>query len=108
MALQKALKHTSGIDMTYWRIVKVDTDYNVKSGTILVYGYVDKASRDAGNSQLGYKTIRFDDAESNPVFTNYFSIDKINANGKNPIKNGYDYIKSIPDGDFSDAMDIIE
>ena len=114
MALQKTFKHTSGIDMTYWRVVKVDTDYSIQSGTILIYGYLNQASRDAGNGHLGYKTIRFNNNENievpelNKVFDNYFAITKINGSGKNPIKNAYDYLKSMPDGEFSDAVDILE
>jgi len=114
MALQKAIRHTAGLDMTYWRIVKVDTDYNIQSGTILIYGYLDQASRDAGNGHLGYKTIRFSNAENtetpelDKVFDNYFAITKINGSGKNPIKNAYEYVKTIPDGDFLGSTDIIE
>jgi hypothetical protein len=112
MALQKTIRHTTGLDMTYWRIVKVDTDYNVQSGTILIYGYLDQASRDAGNGHLGYKTIRFSNAENvevpelDKVFDNYFAITKISGIDKNSIKNAYDYIKTIPDGDFLDAIDV--
>ena len=114
MALQKAFIHTAGITMDYWRVVKVDTDYNIQSGTILVYGYLNEASRDAGNGHLSYKTIRFDNGENlevpelDKVFDNYFSISKINGSGKNPIKNAYEYLKSIPDGEFSDAIDVLE
>jgi hypothetical protein len=111
MALQKAIRHTAGLDMTYWRIVKVDTDYNIQSGTILIYGYLDQASRDAGNGHFGYKTIRFSNVENtetpelDKVF-DYFAITKISGIDKNPIKNAYDYIKTIPDGDFLDAIDV--
>jgi len=112
MALQKAIRHTTGIDMTYWRIVKVDTDYNLRSGTILIYGYIDQLSREAGNSHLGYKTIRFfnkeniDNPQIDKVFDNYFDVTKISGIDKNPIKNAYEYIKTIPDGDFLDAIDV--
>jgi hypothetical protein len=112
MALQKAIRHTAGLDMTYWRIVKVDTDYNVQSGTILIYGYLDQASRDAGNSNLGYRTLRFFNEENievpelHKVFDNYFAITKINGNDKNPIKNAYDYLKTIPDGEFLNSIDV--
>ena len=114
MALQKAFTHTAGITMDYWRIVKVDTDYNIQSGTILVYGYLNQASRDAENGHLGYKTIRFNNNENvevpalDKVFDNYFAITKINGSGKNPIKNAYEFLKSIPDGEFSGAVDVIE
>lgn len=113
MALQKAIRHTSGIDMTYWRIVKVDTDYNIKSGTILIYGYLDENSRNSGNGNLGYKTIRFDNKENtetlalDKIFDNWFAIDKISGIDKNPIKNAYDYLKTIPNGEFADAIDVI-
>ena len=113
MAFQKAIKHTSGIDMTYWRIVKVDTDYNTQSGTILIYGYIDQTSRNNGNDHLGYKTFRFSNLENtetpelDKVFNNYFAITQITDNDKNPIKNAYDYLKTIPNGEFADAIDII-
>jgi hypothetical protein len=99
--------------MTYWRIVKVDTNYNSQNGTIVIYGYLDQASRDNGNSHLGYKTIKFLNEENtstpelDKVFDNYFAITKINGSGKNPVKNAYEYLKSIPNGEFADAIDII-
>jgi hypothetical protein len=41
-------------------------------------------------------------------FNDWFDISKINGSGKNHIKNAYLFIKSIPDGEFTDATDIIE
>ena len=108
MALQKAFTHNSGVGVSYWRIVKVDTNYATETGTIHIYGYVDQASRNAGNGHLMVKTVYFDNAVDNPVFDDYFAITKINGSGKNPIKNAYDYLKSISGGEFSDAVDILE
>lgn len=108
MAFEKLFTHPSGIDMTYWKIAKVDTNYFTKNGIITVYGFVDQASRNSGNKPLGIKTYRFQNTENAPIFDNYFSVTKINGSGKNPVKNAYDYLKSISDGEFSDAVDVLE
>lgn len=107
MAFEKSFTHPSGIDVSYWKIAKTDTNYFSKMGVITIYGFVDQTSRDNGNKPLFVKTVRFENREDNPVFDNYFSITKINGSGKNPIKNAYDYLKAIPSGEFSDAVDII-
>lgn len=108
MAFQKTFIHNSGINVTYWKIAKVDTNYATKDGIIVVYGYIDQASRDAGNSHLIVKRLNFENPEDNPVFDTWFSVTKINGSGKNPVKNAYEYLKSIPDGEFSDAIDIVD
>jgi hypothetical protein len=108
MAFQKSFTHNSGISASYWRVVKVDTNYAMFSGVITLYGYIDQASRDSGNGHLMVKTVYFENAPDDLVFDNWFSISKINGSGKNPIKNAYLYLKQIPDGDFINAIDVIE
>lgn len=108
MAFQKTFAHNSGINVTYWKIAKVDTNYATKIGTITLYGYINQESRDGGNNPLMIKKIDFRNAEEAPVFDTWFSVTKINGSGKNPVKNAYEYLKTISDGEFSDATDILD
>lgn len=93
MALIKKIElNTTGIELSYWNISKIDIDYLKNegfSGTITVQGYLNKQAR------LSNKF---------PAVINVYELDKyLVSTDKKLFANLYEYLKTLPD--FTDATD---
>ncbi len=67
MALSKQLEFgKTGLMLGYWRLVAVNIDFVSNITIVKVAGYVDGASRLAGNAPIDYKTIRWVGSD-NPI-----------------------------------------
>jgi len=99
MALNQIIQHQTGAYSSYWRVTVTSLDFNAKSATLVVLGYVDQASRQADKIHLDSRTFNIDDE----VFDQYFSITELNEN-TNPVKQAYLYIKTTTE--FIAAIDV--
>jgi len=58
MAYKKSLQLNNGFIAEYWRVTSVPADKLAKTGEVVVIGYKDKATRDAGGSSIASKKYR--------------------------------------------------
>lgn len=58
MALNKAIELDTGVTLNYWRITRINEDFN---GNVEVYlgGYISDVARLAGKQALEYRTFNF-------------------------------------------------
>jgi hypothetical protein len=102
MALLKSIKHPTGAYATYWKIGSINLQYLAKSGVIQIFGYVDENARRENMQYLDFKLFNVYGED----FESCFSIDSLDSNLANPVKNAYNYIKSLTDREFTNSTDV--
>jgi len=107
MALQKTITETSPVDgqnktASYWKIVALHLPYQRTRAWVVLHGFESAAARENGESECLVKAIAIDE----PQFSQTFSVQNMDQPANNPIKIAYNYIKSIVDGDFENAVDV--
>lgn len=99
MALNKIIQHNTGAYCNYWRVVQTNLDYNNKTGTIILFGYVSEEARNNDKINLDSRTFVL----NSDNFDTYFMPSIINPQDINQVKNSYLYIKTTPE--FSTSTD---
>jgi hypothetical protein len=103
MGLQKEITDNKGIKACYWNVGYYRVDRKLKFVDCRMYGYPSREEYEKGSDPIMVRPERC-------IWTNYeqfFSTEKISADGNNEIKAIYDYIhaKSV---NFKDAVDVLE
>lgn len=57
MAYKKPLQLNNGVSVEYWRVTAVPADKLKKKGEVVISGYKDKATRDAGGKPITNKSF---------------------------------------------------
>jgi len=97
MALQKELEfQRSGFMCTYWKIGEVSLESNSANGKVLLNGYKDQTSREAGKSPVETRQYSFG---------GYYTLTEMDKAENNVLKMSYSAIKSY-DPAFTDAVDV--
>lgn len=62
MGLQITKTQPTGVDVTYWKIYKVEADYHNETLLARFYGYTNKTDRDAGKEPVidGWMNLNMD------------------------------------------------
>lgn len=101
MALLKSITKNN-VTANYWKISIFSFFSHVHNGVIILYGYENEQARINGNSRIMATKFEYDST----IYDMWFSPTELDKQGSNPLKNAYLYVKSIPNGEFSDAIDI--
>jgi len=84
-----------GIEASYWKIVDLNINWLTKNSHVSMCGWIDKASRDAGQQPLDQRSFDWS-GDAFPF---------IETEPQNERELAYDTIKSLEDGEFADAVD---
>ena len=103
MALQQTIENSTGTTATYWRIVLVTTNYESSQANILMYGYKDQTARNQNKTPVDQRSyiVKGDD------FDTWYGISELDITSINHVLNSYFYIKQIPNGEFTNATDLL-
>ena len=103
MALQKSIELASGVTANYWKIIGLDFGYGNRGNTeikvahIKIAGFVSQETRQEGKISVTSKMIDVSGDDFTNNFTTFTGDARVNA---------YDYLKSIPDGEFLGSVDV--
>lgn len=96
MALQKDIETPTGAIANYWKIVKADFNYRGNSCVVSLAGFLNEQARLDNKPQLQVKKFVVPVADSDQATLTFETVREYL----------YQYIKGIPDGEFSDAEDV--
>jgi len=99
MALNQIIQHDTGAYCNYWRVVETNLDYNNKTGTITLLGYVSEEARNNNKINLDSRNFTLNAID----FDTYFIPSVIDPENINQVKNSYLYIKTTIE--FSTSTD---
>ena len=80
MALQKSITTENGATANYWKIDRLDIDYETQSIFTVVKVYLDKSARDSGKKPFN------EDYEYNALWTQATASENIRENIYNALK----------------------
>lgn len=101
MALQVNYTNPAGVDVTYWKIIELNINYIQKFARIRLAGYKDITTRQDNMEFVESKYYNITPLK----FDEYFSVDTLDNENVNPVKQSYFYIKQN-DELFNNAMDV--
>ena len=104
MALQKTVQQSSGVNVSYWRVHSVHTEYTYTTDTtihIRIEGYLDSAAR---GSECVPAVRRAVTVTNPPVWTALCGEDGRNTVSNSPTKLAYEWLKAH-DTELSGAAD---
>lgn len=96
MALTQTLSTDYPLDATWWKITFFSAEREEKTLRLVLRGWKDQASYDAGDAHLAQRVYQIVE----PDYNDYFSVANLNAQDKNPVSIGYQYVIDT-DADFS-------
>jgi hypothetical protein len=102
MALQLSFNDRFGSThaSAYHRVVAIEMDVSNRYAKVKIATYKDLAARNADKSPLEHQTYTF----SETAYDDLFDATNMNPVDKNPVKNVYDHIKTLPE--WSAASDV--
>jgi len=105
MALQKAMPQPEGVDASYWMIERLLVQKKSRQAAFTLAGYNSQTVRNENpvDGVLTRRTIRITGSDFDTFYTDVV-VDKT----KRTYGAAYEYIKTRPGSDFSDAQDIFE
>lgn len=105
MALQKSISQPQGVDASYWMIERLSVEKKKRRAEFVLAGYKSQTVRNDSPTQgvLSRRTIRMTGSDFDTFYT-----DVVVNKTKRTYQAAYEYIKTRPGSDFSDAQDIFE
>lgn len=101
MAMQVNYTNPAGIDVTYWKIIELNINYIQKFARIRLAGYKDINTRQDNMEFVESKYYNITPLK----FDEYFSVNALDNENVNPVKQSYFYIKQN-DELFNNAIDV--
>jgi hypothetical protein len=106
MALQKTIHTNYGVDLTYWRITRMQIDWQNKIAEVFLGGWISRDARNANANAFEFHSVQFD-ANDWPFTTNGHNFTEAYDRIKLPIYDLND--SSNPDRNpFTGAADVYE
>jgi len=105
MALQKSIPQPQGVDASYWMIERLSVEKKIRKAEFVLAGYKSQTVRNESPRAgvLSRRTVRLTGSD----FDTFYS-DVVVDKTKRTYQAAYEYIKTRPGSDFSDAKDIFE
>jgi TolA-binding protein len=105
MALQKSIPQPQGVDASYWMIEQLSVRKKAEKATFTLAGYHNQSVRNNNPDEgvLTRRTIHITGSD----FTTFYT-DVVVDKTKRTYEAAYEYIKTRPGSDFSNAEDIFE
>jgi hypothetical protein len=97
---------TTCFEQAYCRVVKIDLDQDAQRGAVEYWVYPCAAVRQADHAATVQRVILpVYETEDAPDYSTYFGSTALSADGMNPIKAAYAFLKTR--SDFAGAVDIL-
>lgn len=103
MALWKPIIDTTGIEVNYWIVSKIEKDKMSETAYVVLYGYPSKEIRDEGYDFSARRFLNIYPEDYKKVF----DINILNIQGMNEVKSVYEFIKKNFE-EFNGAIDVLE
>jgi hypothetical protein len=106
MALLVDIEGETGAVAKYWRVIEVNMNYYASVGSVALAGYITKKARNDGKKPIDARQFPL----QGTVFAE-FSTEALTADGENPVKKAYKFIKAYvpeagqPANPFATATD---
>ena len=107
MALQKTIPTAYGVDLTYWKVTRLNIDWLNQIGEVFIGGWPNQSARLNGVDALEYKTqvFRYDDW---PFTADGYNITEAYERLKLPILHHVGRGEMQDNNPFTGALDVYE
>lgn len=105
MALQLSLENDQGHSGDYWKISKLDIDYNQKHVYLEIHLFKDSAASAANKQSMTHRQYTWtEDDEGTDNWAGWFNATALDTIDQNPQERAYEKLKTL--AEFSGATDV--